>query len=192
VAQRDEAQRQLDHTVVKAPFTGIVPRYTRSRAANISPASTTAFISSHRITSGSTRPERDELTYVRPGQPVTVPSTPIRAPNGKARREHRPGGGAGVRAIAAQNTSGNWVKVVQRIPMRVRVTLAKRAYPRCAPDERRDQCRHGACAWIAALPDALFGGRARGSRNGRRSQSDGVNRAAITVCVVLATLMQAP
>ena len=35
--------------------------------------------------------------------------------------------------LPAQNTSGNWVKVVQRIPMRVRVDTSDRTCHRCAP-----------------------------------------------------------
>ena len=35
--------------------------------------------------------------------------------------------------LPAQNTSGNWVKVVQRIPMRVRVDTSDANCRRCAP-----------------------------------------------------------
>ena len=35
--------------------------------------------------------------------------------------------------LPAQNATGNWVKVVQRIPVRLRVDRSARATPRCAP-----------------------------------------------------------
>ena len=54
-AQVDEAQRQLDHTVVRAPFAGIVTNVPmRSRPANISPPRRLPSIWSTPITSGST------------------------------------------------------------------------------------------------------------------------------------------
>ena len=43
VAQRDEAQRQLDHTVVKAPFAGIVTNVPAIAPGKYLAASTTAF-----------------------------------------------------------------------------------------------------------------------------------------------------
>ena len=50
--------------------------------------------------------------------------------------EHQPGGGAGVLLLPAQNTSGNWVKVVQRIPMRVHSTRVMRKTSVARRDER--------------------------------------------------------
>ena len=94
--------------------------------------------------------------------------------------------------LPAQNTSGNWVKVVQRVPMRVRVDTSDQESAAAARrHERRGRCRHRPRARLAAFLSALFGHRSarNGRRNGQRRPS--VNRTAITVCVILATLMQA-
>jgi membrane fusion protein, multidrug efflux system len=39
----------------------------------------------------------------------------------RQRRQHQPASGATFSLLPAQNTSGNWVKVVQRTPIRVRI-----------------------------------------------------------------------
>ena len=58
VAQRDEAARELDHTVVKAPFAGIVTQVPTLRPGKYLQASTTASTSSIPITSGWKRPRK--------------------------------------------------------------------------------------------------------------------------------------
>jgi membrane fusion protein (multidrug efflux system) len=70
VAQRDEAQRQLDHTVVKAPFTGVVTNVYAIARGKYLAASTTAFylVASDHVWVDA-NPKETELTYVRPGQP---------------------------------------------------------------------------------------------------------------------------
>ena len=73
VAQRDEAARQLDHTVVKAPFAGIVTNVPSLAPGKYLAASTTAFylVATDHVWVDA-NPKETELTYVRPGQPVTV------------------------------------------------------------------------------------------------------------------------
>jgi membrane fusion protein (multidrug efflux system) len=62
------------------------------------------------------------LTYVRVGQPVkvTVDSYPDVEWQGTV-ESISPAAAQEFQLLPAQNTSGNWVKVVQRIPVRVRV-----------------------------------------------------------------------
>jgi membrane fusion protein, multidrug efflux system len=69
----DEAQRQLDDAVVKAPFTGIVTQVSAIAPGKYLAASTTSFylIATDRVWVDAT-PKETELTYVRPGQPVTI------------------------------------------------------------------------------------------------------------------------
>ena len=73
MAQRDEAARQLDHTVVKAPFAGIVTNVPSIAPGKYLAASTTAFylVATDHVWVDA-NPKETELTYVRPGQPVTV------------------------------------------------------------------------------------------------------------------------
>ena len=67
-------------------------------------------------------PKETDLTYVQPGQPVTVTvdTYPGHVWEG-AVGSLSPASQASFSLLPAQNTSGNWVKVVQRIPLRVRV-----------------------------------------------------------------------
>jgi membrane fusion protein, multidrug efflux system len=130
-AQVDEAQRQLDDTVVKAPFAGIVTNVPSIAPGKYLQASTTAFYlvaTDHFWIDAN--PKETELTYVRPGQPatVTVDTYPDRQWQGVV-ESISPAAAQEFQLLPAQNTSGNWVKVVQRIPMRVRVDTADQHLP---------------------------------------------------------------
>jgi membrane fusion protein, multidrug efflux system len=131
VAQRDEAQRQLDHTVVKAPFAGIVTNVPSIAPGKYLAASTTAFYlvaSDHAWVDSS--PKETELTYVRSGQPVTVTVDTYPGLQWHGSVESiSPAAAQEFSLLPAQNTSGNWVKVVQRIPMRVRVDTSDANLP---------------------------------------------------------------
>jgi membrane fusion protein (multidrug efflux system) len=72
-AQVDEAQRQLDDTVVKAPFNGVVTNVPSIAPGKYLSASTTAFylVATDHVWVDA-NPKETELTYVQPGQPVTV------------------------------------------------------------------------------------------------------------------------
>jgi membrane fusion protein (multidrug efflux system) len=129
VAQRDEAARQLDHTVVKAAFAGIVTNVPAIAPGKYLQASMTAFYlvaTSHVWVDSS--PKETELTCVRPGQPVTVDTYPNAEWRGTV-ESISPAAAQEFSLLPAQNSSGNWVKVVQRIPMRVRVDTSDRKLP---------------------------------------------------------------
>ncbi len=131
-------------------------------------------------------PKETELTYVRPGQPVTVTVDTYPGVEWHGTVESiSPAAAQQFALLPAQNTSGNWVKVVQRMPMRVRVDTS---------DANKPPLRAGMSAeanvdtgHARGFPHCLAGERSWP----RRSTATGSNRAAITVCVILATLMQA-
>jgi membrane fusion protein (multidrug efflux system) len=130
-AQVDEAQRQLDDTVVKAPFAGIVTNVPSIAPGTYLAASTTAFylVDTDHLWVDAT-PKETELTYVRPGQPVTV--TVDTYPNAVWRgvvESVSPAAAQQFSLLPAQNTSGNWVKVVQRIAIRVRIDTNDKNLP---------------------------------------------------------------
>ena len=122
-AQVDEAQRQLDHTVVRAPFDAIATQVDQIQPGTYLGASTAAFglISTDHVWIEA-NPKETDLTYVRPGEParVTVDTYPGRVWQGIV-ESIAPGSGSEFSILPAQNASGNWVKVVQRIPVRVQV-----------------------------------------------------------------------
>jgi membrane fusion protein (multidrug efflux system) len=123
VAQRDEAARELDHTTVKAPFSGIVTEVPSLQPGKYLQASVTAFylVATDHVWVDS-MPKETQLTHVQPGQPVTVTVDTYPDVTWKGTVESlSPAAAQEFALLPAQNTSGNWVKVVQRIPMRVRL-----------------------------------------------------------------------
>jgi membrane fusion protein, multidrug efflux system len=124
VATRDEAARQLAHTVVRAPFAGIVTNVPSLQPGQYLAAAATAFniVSTDRVWVQAS-PKETELTYVQPGQNamVEVDSYPGQQWTGTV-DSISPASASSFSLLPAENTSGNWVKVVQRIPMRISVT----------------------------------------------------------------------
>jgi len=130
-AQVDEAQRQLDHTVVKAAFAGTVTNVPSIAPGKYLSASTTAFylVDTDHVWVNA-NPKETELTYVRPGQRVTVAVDTYPKVQWHGTVESiSPAASQEFSLLPAQNTSGNWVKVVQRVPMRVRVDLSDKNNP---------------------------------------------------------------
>lgn len=122
-AKLDEAQRQLDDATVRAPFDGIVTNVNSLQVGSYLQAAQQAFslVSSDHLWI-TANPKETELTGIEPGQPVTisVDTYPDARWEGKV-ASISPASGSSFSLLPAQNTSGNWVKVVQRIPMRVSI-----------------------------------------------------------------------
>jgi membrane fusion protein (multidrug efflux system) len=122
-AKLDEAQRELDHTVIYAPYDGVVTQVDTVQPGMYLAASTAAFgiVSSDHVWVEA-NPKETELTWVKPGDPVAVTVDTYPGRNWTAEVESiAPNSGSEFSVLPAQNTSGNWVKVVQRIPVRIRV-----------------------------------------------------------------------
>jgi membrane fusion protein (multidrug efflux system) len=130
-AQVREAQRQLDDSVVRAPFSGTVTEVPSIAPGKYLAASTTAFylVDSDHLWIDAT-PKETELTNVLPGQRavVTVDTYPSLQWHGTV-ESVSPAAAQQFSLLPAQNTSGNWVKVVQRVPLRVRVDASKGNMP---------------------------------------------------------------
>jgi membrane fusion protein (multidrug efflux system) len=120
-ARLAEAQRELDHTVVRAPFPGIVTEVDQVQPGLYLAAATPALalVSDSDIWAEG-EPKETALTHVAPGDRVTVhvDSYPGRHWTGTV-ASIAPAAASEFSVLPAQNTSGNWVKVVQRIPVRV-------------------------------------------------------------------------
>jgi membrane fusion protein (multidrug efflux system) len=122
-ARVDEAQRQLDHTIIYAPFSGIVTQVETVQPGMYPAASTAAFgLVSRDNVWVEANPKETELTHVKPGDPVEVSVDTYPGVAWKGQVESiAPNSGSEFSVLPAQNTSGNWVKVVQRIPVRIKV-----------------------------------------------------------------------
>jgi membrane fusion protein (multidrug efflux system) len=123
LAARDEAARQLSHTIVKAPFAGIVTNVPSLQPGQYLAAAATAFniVSTDHVWVEAS-PKETELTYVKPGQKATIDVDTYPGQHwGGTVDSISPASASSFSLLPAENTSGNWVKVVQRIPMRIRV-----------------------------------------------------------------------
>jgi membrane fusion protein (multidrug efflux system) len=122
----DEAQRQLDHAVVRAPFGGIVGEVDSLQPGTLVISAMSAFTTTSAVglIGDNVWVEADmketDLTHVHPGAPVsiTIDTYPGRTWTGHVATVSA-GSDSSFSALPAENASGNWVKVVQRIPVRI-------------------------------------------------------------------------
>ncbi len=128
-AQVDEAQRQLDNTIVRAPFDGIATQtsgmqpgvYVVSSMAAFSNTAAVGLVSTDNVWVDANMKETD-LTYVKPGDKVDVTVDTYPGKTWSATVESVGAAtGADFSLLPSNNSSGNWTKVVQRIPVRVHV-----------------------------------------------------------------------
>ncbi|HQT77842.1 MAG TPA: HlyD family secretion protein [Rhodopila sp.] len=124
-ARLAEAEREMDHSVVRAPYDGIVTQVNKLQIGMYLGASTAAFglVSTDHVWVEA-QPKETQLTYAKAGQPVDVTFDlyPGRTWHGTV-QSIAPATDQNFSLLPAENSSGNWVKVVQRIPVRVRVDL---------------------------------------------------------------------
>jgi membrane fusion protein (multidrug efflux system) len=115
------AQNMLDHTTVYAPFDGIVSHVPKrgDYARTGVPALSIVSVSNVWIEANY---KETELTHVHVGQPVeiSVDTYPDRAFHGHVQSISQ-ASGSEFAILPAQNSTGNWVKVVQRIPVRIAI-----------------------------------------------------------------------
>ena len=110
-------------SVVVAPYSGYVSQVEQLQPGMFLPAGTAAFgLVSDTDVWVTAQPKESDLTWVRPGQKVrvTVDTYPGRVWQGVV-ESIAPNSGSEFSVLPAQNSSGNWVKVVQRIPVRVKI-----------------------------------------------------------------------
>ncbi len=125
-AALDQAELDLRHGTVRAPTAGVVAQVDNLRPGDYITAGAPVFniVSDNDAWIEANLKETD-LTYVKPGQKaeITIDAYPgqtftaVVDSIGMAT-------GAEFSVLPAQNASGNWVKVVQRIPVRLHVTDA--------------------------------------------------------------------
>jgi membrane fusion protein, multidrug efflux system len=126
-AALDRALLNLDYTVVRASEDGIVTKVDQLQVGdwvqgvNTGAAPTTLFylVSARRLWVTANFKET-ELTHMRPGQKATVaidtyPGVVFQARVGSL----SPGTGLTFSLLPPENATGNWVKVVQRLPVRL-------------------------------------------------------------------------
>ena len=117
----DNAQRDLSHTVVRAPISGTATQVDSIQVGRFVAAGTPVFsIIDDQNPWVDANPKETDITYLRVGQKATldVDSFPDRTFKGTVIAVS-PGTGAQFSILPPQNATGNWVKVVQRVPVRI-------------------------------------------------------------------------
>ncbi len=126
-AQLDTARLNLSRTVITAPVSGIVAQrnvQVGQMAAAGRPVMAVVPVQDVYVDANF---KEDQLAKVRPGQPVELTSDLY----GSSVTFHGTvaglGGGTGAAfaVIPAQNATGNWIKVVQRIPVRITLDVGE-------------------------------------------------------------------
>ena len=123
ISAREGAERALAHTVIRAPAGGIV---SQTASLNVGQYIGTGTMVASLVESGASWIEANfketQIAALHPGQPVTID---IDAYDGAELHGTVDSLGAATGSqfslIPAQNATGNWVKVVQRVPVRIRI-----------------------------------------------------------------------
>jgi membrane fusion protein, multidrug efflux system len=122
-SQRASAELNLERTVVRAPASGRIAQSGRMQAGQmVFPGVPMVSI----VRAGSIRIDANfketDLNRMRPGQPADIS---IDAYPGMKLKGHVESIGAGTGSefsvLPAQNATGNWVKVIQRVPVRIAI-----------------------------------------------------------------------
>ncbi len=120
-AALDHALLNLSYTVIKAPIDGIVTRVDQVQAGDYLRAATPAFaLVSARDVWIRANFKEVQLMHMRVGQraQVWIDAYPGRSFRGRI-VSLSPGTGADFSLLPPENATGNWVKVVQRLPVRI-------------------------------------------------------------------------
>ena len=117
----DAAQRDFDHTTVRAPISGTATQVDNIQVGRFVQAGTPILsVIDDRAPWVDANPKETDITYLRVGQKafLAVDSFPDHTFMGTVIAVS-PGTGAQFSILPPQNATGNWVKVVQRVPVRI-------------------------------------------------------------------------
>jgi membrane fusion protein, multidrug efflux system len=120
-ATLDRAKRDLSLTHLTAPIAGTATQVSSIQMGRYLASGTAVFsIVADDKPWVDANPKETDLTYLKAGQPatITVDAYPDKVWHGTV-SSISPGTGAQFSILPAQNASGNWVKVVQRVPVRI-------------------------------------------------------------------------
>ncbi|UMY18687.1 HlyD family secretion protein [Methylobacterium organophilum] len=118
----DRARRDLDFTVIRAPFDGVVGNKAVEAGAYVAPGSRIAALVPLQSVRVDANFKETQVERVRPGQPVHihVDAYPDRDIVGTV-EFLSPASGSVFSLLPPDNATGNFTKIVQRLPVRVHV-----------------------------------------------------------------------
>jgi membrane fusion protein (multidrug efflux system) len=130
VAVRDRAKLDLDRTIVRAPVGGLAVNVKLLPGEHVRATTPLFALISDALPWVEANFKETELTYVRPGQSASVVLDIYPDVTWQAEVESiSPATGAEFALLPPQNASGNWVKVVQRLPVRLKLKPADGSEP---------------------------------------------------------------
>ncbi len=117
----ERAQLDLDRTIIRAPVAGVVAKKNAQIGQRVAPGAALMTIVPVETAFVDANFKESQLQKVRIGQPVTLTSDLYGGDVVYHGKVSVLGGGtvAAFALIPAQNATGNWIKVVQRLPVRV-------------------------------------------------------------------------
>lgn len=120
-ASRDDAALNLQHTIIYAPFAGVTSKVPQVGQYISASGAVMSIIATNDMWIEANFIETD-LTHVRTGQSVKIriDTYPDRRWEGTVQSIAQ-ATGAEFSVLPPQNATGNWVKVVQRIPVRIAI-----------------------------------------------------------------------
>jgi membrane fusion protein, multidrug efflux system len=118
-AQRDQAQLNLSYTTVTAAQPGRVVSLGAAVGQFVQPGTNLTMFVPDQIWVTANFKE-NQLDAMRPGQPVTlhIDAYPERSVRGHV-ASIQPGSGTAFSLLPAENATGNYVKIVQRVPVKI-------------------------------------------------------------------------
>ena len=118
-AQREQAQLNLSYTTVIADQPGRVVQLSAAVGQYAQPGANLSMFVPDDIWIWANFKET-QLDHMRPGQPVTIDidAYPERTIRGHV-ASVQPGSGTAFSLLPAENATGNWVKIVQRVPVKI-------------------------------------------------------------------------
>jgi membrane fusion protein (multidrug efflux system) len=125
----NRAQLDLDRTVIRAPIDGIVAQNTAQVGQRIQAGASLMTVAPVSQAYVNANFKESQLAYIHPGQQVTLTSDLYGSDVVFHGTVVGLGGGTGsaFSMIPTQNATGNWIKVVQRLPVRIALDPAELA-----------------------------------------------------------------
>jgi membrane fusion protein (multidrug efflux system) len=133
-AMLDRARLNLSYTVIRAPIDGIVTKVEQLQIGDYVNAAAPLFaLDSREDVWVEANFKETQLTHMRPGQSASfsVDAYPGKTFLGRV-VSTSPGTGSSFSLLPPENASGNWVKVVQRLPVRLSVDATHAGVPLAA------------------------------------------------------------
>ena len=120
-AALDKAKLDLERTIIRAPIDGVVAQNTAQVGQHVAPGAALMSVVPEAQAYVNANFKESQLARVHIGQPVTLTSDLYGSSVVFHGRVVGLGGGTGAAfsVIPAQNATGNWIKVVQRLPVRI-------------------------------------------------------------------------